>query len=990
MSQGDTMKYRTKVLFSVLLLLICVSASFSQVSYTRYYGKNRVMYTDFDWETYTTPHFNIYSYAHDAEVMKKVADLAESAYESVSRKIKHQLSSRVPLIYYRTFTDFEQSNLFRPPEGALGVSEPLLYRVAVMGDMPIDDLYELFLHEMSHIFQYDLLYGTPGGVVYALSRPPDWVFEGFSEYCTENWTSWSELAVRDAVLNDRIPDMTGFGALYTQYPSFRSPSYDFGHAIYDYIEHRYGKNGVRNFWQSLKGVPRMARTNFIQRAFNQDFQQFSFEYKKYLREKYRPFLMRENPEEYSISMGPQYPRNQYIFAFSHTVSPSGDMVATVTLNTRDLDLDVIVFSSEDGHMINNLTKGYTLKYTSIKFEVDPSNGRAVAWSPDGDRIAFFGRTGHKHSLFLVDALSGNIAKTAQIPQDQPTSPVFSPDSRELLFTAFDNGIRDIFKMNLETDEIINLTTDDLYEKGINISPDGTLVAYSIRLHGQDKLFISPFDNLDKKTQLTFGKGNTITPSFSIDAQEIFFSGDMRDAYNIYSVSLETGEIKQYTDVRTGNFLPVQDPNEPEKIIFSSFNKGSIQVYKSALEGEVIKAITPKDLVASDQHETFKPTLSLELDQTKIQRYGGLGQLYMVGRPPISAMVSTDGSIYGGTSLAFADIFHDHIFSLTAYQVRNFRNYSLAYLNQKNRFQFMASAFTYTFFYYPAYSYYDPSLAYLLSYKDAIATRNITGIQVQGYYPLSMYCRIEVGTGYTFYEEDFYDPYINQLLALGGSTYGYFWNGSNIAVSAALVGETTRFKYYGPAKGNTFRVAIAQSLPISDAFISNTSLDLDYRQYLYLGGDALFAFRFNGWLNRGKNAYVTYYGGNNEVRSTNFYSLVATEGWYANLEFRIPVINMAYTLLGALGPVRGSGFFDVTRSRLGNNPWGWGVYVPDLDEPFQWFDALGSYGLGIEVFFMGFPMHVDFIWGLGWQDLSSPFDYTSRGYFGTKFWIGLDF
>ncbi len=981
-----------KLLFIVPLLLLSTASLTAQIAYTQFYGKNRVMYTDFNWEMYATEHYDIYYYTHDIEMLQTVAQLAESAYAQISDKIKHQLSAKVPLLYYKTTTDFQQSNLFRPPEGALGVSEPLLFRVAIQGDMPILDLYDLMLHELSHIFQYDLLWGSPGGVVYAVSQPPLWVFEGFSEYSTERWSPWSELIVRDAVLNDRIPELNRAGMMFSQYPLIRDPAYDFGHAMYDFIEDKFGKNGVRNFWQNMKNSPLVGRMDPVMQSFAMDNRTFSHEFKKHLREKYQDFVTRENPDNYGIVLGPEYPVNQYWFAFSHTVSPSGDMVAVVTYNVRDLDLDIMLFSVVDGRPIKNLTKGYSLKYESIKFEIEPSNGKDLAWSHDGDMVAFFARAGHKHALFLVDALTGNMLRKIPLPQDVPASPSFYPGDRELAYTAFDGGQRDIFKVDLTTGETVNLTQDELFEKSSSLAPDGELMAYTILIDEYDKLFVSPASNLKKKTQLTFGKGNTITPEFTQDSQEIYFTSDSRDAYNIYSITLETGEIWRYTDVRTGCFLPVPDPKEEGKIIFSAFNKGAFQLFKSEFEPVLERTVQADELEPEEQYERFEPLVRIEIEDKKIEQYTGLGKLYIVGRPPVEAVVSTDGSIYGGSSVTFGDLFHDHMFNFTAYQVRSFRNYSLSYGNMKNRFQWMVQAMAYTIFYYPSYAYYDPSLYNLLNYRDALATREISGITMMGAYPFSLYYRLETSIGYTYFNEDFYNPYINQITDPRVGGYNYFYNGNMVPFSLALVGETTRFKSYGPAKGNTFRLSVSQSLPISQSFLQNTSVSVDYRQYLYLGSDALFAFRFNGFMSRGKNPYVNYWGGNNEVRSAYFYSIIGTEGWYANLEFRIPLVNAAYTLLGPFGPVRGVAFFDVTRSKLGDNPseFYFPILTPDGGQDFILAEAQGSYGFGVEFFFLGMPMHVEFVKGLAWDTLSSPFDWAVITGWRTKFWIGFDF
>lgn len=987
------MRMRSK--FLVFILFFCLMAHFAvaQFYYVPYYGKNKVIYDSFKWDKYTTAHFDIYYYTKDLGMLQKLASYAESAYQKISRDIKHELSAAVPLIYYKTLTDFQQTNLYSVPEGVLGAAEPLLYRVALHGDMPPNDLQDLIAHELTHIFEYDLLWGSPGGVIYAVSQPPQWVMEGFSEYTTGTWTSWSSLIIRDAVLNDRIPEMSPRGHLYSQYPAARDPAYDFGHAIYEFIEHKYGKNGVREFWHSMKSSSLIARVDPIKRAFDLEPREFNHEFKKFIRQKHKHLLTRENPDDYSLPLGPEFPMNPYFFSFSYALSPSGDVIAVLTYSIRDSDIDIILISAKDGSVIKNITKGYTSKYEFIKYDIDPSLGGTIAWSPDGDEIVFFGRSGQKHSLFLVNAITGATLKRIKIDQDQPSSPCFHPDGNELLFAAFENGIRDIFKLSLDTGETVNLTRDSLYEKAPCISPDGKRVAYTIHLDTYDKIFISPLNDLSEKTQLTFGKGNTITPEFSLHSNELFFSGDMREAYNIYSVNLDSGLLKRYTDVRTGNFFPTPHPSQENELVFSAFNKGSYQIFKSEFEPELVKTTTFDEIETEEEYDRFEPIMTLEVNPDEIEAQKGIGKLYLAGRPPVEAVVSTDGSIYGGTALSFSDLFADYTFTIIAYQVRSFRSYNFSFANQKNRFQYMAEVYAYTSYYYPSYSYYDPYLYNFLNYSDAIATRNISGATFSGYYPLNRYYRIQVSAYLQHWEEDFFDPYINQILFLRGSEYSYFMNGNMLGASFTLVGETTRFRMYGPVTGHTFSLTVSQGFPVASGFLSNTGVRADLRKYLHAGGDLLLALRWYGFGSWGRNPFVSYFGGNNQVRSVPFYSMIGTEGWYGNAEIRIPLINVASTLLGQIGPVRGVLFMDIARSKMKGQPAVYTRYIgsdPEGNPILVEYDALGSLGFGFQAFLLGMPMHLEFVKRVEWPDIGNPFSWNVIGGWMTRFWIGFDF
>jgi hypothetical protein len=985
------MKIYIKFLALLSLLFFLISSSYSQSMYFPYYGKNKIMYEKFDWHHYETEHFDIYYYDENIDVLKKVAEMAESAYQRISQELKHALSKRVPLIFYSTHTDFEQTNLYpyQVPEGVIAFAESVLHRVVLQGDMAVDELQDLIEHELTHIFEYSILYGSQAGPIYEVRRPPGWVFEGLSEYNTQTWRPVSLMIIRDAVFNDRIPEFTSSGNLFSRHPMPGDPAYDFGHAIYDFIEHKYGKSAVRQLLYSLKHTSMIGSRNPISKAFKLKPKEFNYEFKKYLRHRFKDFLQRENPEDYSITLGPEFPANPYYFVFSHVLSPSGDIVAVLTLNSKDYDFDILLISTKDGSVIKNLTKGYTLKYENIKFSVrlDPSEGRDIAWSSDGDQIAFFARAGQKHDLFIMNSLTGKILKKIKMFVDQPSAPYFFPNGEELIFSGFHKGVHDIFKVNLSTEKILNLTEDSLYEKAPAISPDGKYVAYTIRIDTYDKLFLSPLNDLKKKTRLTFGKGHTIAPLFSPDSKEIYFSGDIRGAFNIYSLNIESGELKIYTDVRTGNFFPSTLPNNSKEIIFSSFNKGAFQIFKAELEGEVEKTIAFSEVEEDQSFKKFEPIITLEINKEKIKTYKGLGKLYLNARPPADVIVSTDGSMYGGSALAFTDLLADHTFYLMAYQVRGFRSYQFAYINQKRRLQYMASASQFTLFYYPPYAYYDPYYYQRLTYRDAIATRKITGINLSTYYPINRYYRTQASLAFYRYEEEFLDPYLRQQLAFSGRGYRSFWNGNWLLASFSLVGETSRFRFYGPASGTTFSLTLSQSIPVSDSFFQNTNFHADLRKYLSIGSDMLLALRFEGFLSRGRDPYIYYYGGNNQVRSINYASIIANEGWFANAELRFPLVNAASILIGQIGPVRGTIFFDITRSKMKGFPAQF--YTWDGEE-IRPADALGSFGYGLEFFFLGIPLHIEFVKRIEIPDISSPFKYETIGGFRTEFWIGFDF
>jgi hypothetical protein len=120
-----------------------------------YYGKNQIHYDTFDWHIYKTDHFEIYYYPANEPHLARIAGYAESAYEQVSSDLRHDLSKRVPLILFKTHSEFEQQNIApgQSPEGVLAFAEGERHRMVLPIDLPSDLLYGLIVHELTHVFQ---------------------------------------------------------------------------------------------------------------------------------------------------------------------------------------------------------------------------------------------------------------------------------------------------------------------------------------------------------------------------------------------------------------------------------------------------------------------------------------------------------------------------------------------------------------------------------------------------------------------------------------------------------------------------------------------------------------------------------------------------------------------------------------------------------------------------------------------------------------------
>jgi WD40 repeat protein len=796
--------------------------------------------------------------------------------------------------------------------------------------------------------------------------------EGFSDFILDDWDPFDLLTIRDAVLSENIPELQKNGQLRSTYSGGRS-DYNFGHLIFEFLDHKFGRRGVKKFLFSLRrgglirGFGRGGGRNVL-KVFDYTPKLFNHEFGKWARERFKKYLLKENPADYSYMIGPDFP---YAYSFSHDISPSGEMLAVLTVNYKKRTLDIILISMRDGKVIKRITPGFTRKYDWINLKFNPTDGNSFAWNKDSNVIAFFARKEWTNYLVLINVLNGKIIKKIKIKDIQdPTSPQYMPGKDVIYFTGQEATKSYIYSMDLQTGKASKLTDGSLFIKALNISADGKKIAYSAKSGEYLKLYLAPIENPGMAKKITDGDYNDITPSFSKDGKHIFYSSDEMGSYNINGIDLESKTLSRYSDVRTGNFFPVEIPEEEGKekqVVLSSFYRNMFYLYKkditSPMEQRSIEFEAP-DMIAAKVGEKEKKEKEKKKEEVKVVdkgKYKPFKKLYVRSLPPIGISLGTDGGIFGYSYLTLTDLLGDHSFTFYLYSYYGYRSYQLTYLNRRNRLNFYARLFGFKDVYYPTYDY---------SYYTTI--RSMFGGEAGFFYPFNRAYRAEMTASLYKRDEDYDDLFYGVSLP-----YGQFFDGMASSVKLALVGETTRFQNYGPNRGHTFKISYEKYIKFGSNFMDAYTIEADFRKYIPLDNYSLLAFRLSGFKSGGPNAMLTWTGGDNNFRAADFRRLTGNNYFLFNAEFRFPIVHLALTPIGIIGPVRGVFFFDVG-----------GIWYNEEDFRFldegqglKLKDGRGSYGFGIEFFLFGYPMHVEWVWKT---------NLDKKAFYGVNFWIGFDF
>ena len=929
-------------------------------------GQNKIVYDRFDWSTYRSTHFEIFYYTREKETLQKVVSMAESAYDELSRKLNYQIPKPIPLIYYATHAEFEQNNIILNfiPEGVGAFAEPARNRMVLPIDMPDEKLQALIQHELTHIFEYEILFGGRLSRAFT-SNAPTWFMEGLASFLGNDEDEKDRMYIRDAVNSDQIPPITrvrieGYAA------------YRYGHAVFDFMEAEWGKDAVRDFIFEFRSFMGADVSIALKRTFDVEPDEFDLKFRRYLRKKYLPLLaVKGEASEY----GQRFRVGKYdnpTYEVGAAPSPSGDFVATLT-TVKD-DIDIALLSVKDRRLYKNLSPGKTTKYEYIVAQhltTGPETGRDISFAPDGDRIAVFARHERGRKLAIFSARGGGLLTRITVSPDMPLAPAWSQDGNRIVFSGTVNNNRDIFELDLATKAVKNLSNDALYDGAPVYSRDGQFIYHEKVVGGQRKIVRFPLADPTRVEQVTFGEGNDEDPSFSPDGKRLYFASSKGGIYNIYGQDLGTGEISQYTDVIGGAFGPASltGPDGQEKVVFTGFQAQQFQLYladaKKPVKRLEEKAPAPAALTPAAA-AGFVPAVEVAVDPEKVNRNPKF-KLFLENAS-VQGGIASDQTFLSQVRLDFSDYLGNKRVFVLFDSVSTFTNFRIGYFNLAKRFQWGLQIYDQRSFFY-AIDYNEADLvSRQRTYKE-------TGLTINGIYPLSRATRVDANIGFISRTLDL-PSYTSNV---DGTQFQFFEERSD-NVPTGGIGfsyDATRYKAFGPHGGRRIDIRYQYTPDIKDGGTLTRDLVVDARLYAPIGRRTLLAFRGYAGRSDGNAPTVFYFGGLDELRGFDFRSRIGNRIFFLNSEFRFPLVDVVATPILVLQRIQGRIFLDVGGAWL-------------RDQSFQFWDGetnrlkdgLSSYGAGFTVYFLGLPWNVDF--AKQWDFRSGLSDFRTTFYIGSSF------
>lgn len=879
-----------------------------------YFGRNKVVYTDRDWQVFEDGQVHLYFYGGEDELARQALAIATDAYVEFSEYFDFEFTDPIPVILYGTHHDFKQTHVTPGfiSEGTAGFTEFAKGRVAIRATGSYADLYHLVRHELVHAFMLSKLAKTMNEHgIYDYTGPPLWFIEGLAEnVARRDPDAQAEMFVRDAALNERLLPISQMWRI-----SGTFLMYKMGESIIAFLRTQYGEKVpallLESWWRG-RGLEDILRAEL-----GIGLEELSQRWLAYLKRRYFPeMLTRRLPAEDGqpvlqkavIEIAPAFVAADAEGTLDLAcLSARGGLLSLYHLRTHPDQPDEVRRLVEGGRKARYET------IPAFRSRIDVRDGR---W------IAFVAKSGGQDALYVYDLQRSKVVRAFRFDEiREVSSPAFSPDGRSIAFSGLSPaGFSDLYRVDVEDGRLTQLT-DDIYD---DVHPDWhptepRLIFASDR-HGysHDRGYLEGVHNLytmdldrGEIEPFALSEFEDTEPMWSPDGEDVLYVSTRSGTLNVHVI--RDGSHYQVTNVTGGAYLPdwIEGPNgDLVGVVATVYHDGGFSLYRFSLDGletryPVVHGERPQDVEPPPE----PPLSEAEAVAREYDIDMGLDFVQTV------AVVDPDLPYASGASLGFTDLLGDHQVSVSLttsgedLSLENI-NVSLNYSNYARRWNRHFGIFRISTL---------QRLSTLVNTRQERRTGSYVGVT----YPFSVFDRLEFSTVFRYLERA-------ESFQLPGEP-GQSWL---LSAFASFVHDNSLWAWQGPLRGNRYQFTVGQTWDLLGRGFDRQTIQFDYRHYYQVWRTAALAVRWNQRHSFGSDSAIFYVGGPNDLRGYDWYDFFGERVYLASTEFRFPLIDhiaLRFPFFRFDIPnIRGALFFDAA----------------DIQGPVFDTDWIGSFGYGI--------------------------------------------
>src|SRR5437870_7085420 len=385
--------------------------------------------------------------------------------------------------------------------------------------------------------------------------------------------------LRDAAVEGHLPTLQelSYAEVFPYY---------FGHAIWAYIGEKWGDEAVG---QILQASTSAGVEGAFKRVIGVTLDELISGWRDAVQTTYLPQLADHYRARRIAQPLLTRKRSEGTLHIAPALTPDGRQIAYFS-EKNSFFVDLYLADAETGRALRRLVKStLSNNFESLRFI-----NSAGSFSPDGRYFAIAAKRKDRDDLVILDVKKDEEVRRIGVPLNGLTTPSWSPDGKQIVFTGYDGGLSDLFVVNADGSDLRRLTNDKFADLQPAWSPDGKTIAFatdrgpetdfSQLRFGNLRLGLYHLENGALETLPRMEHGKNINPAWAPDGRSIAFVSDRSGISDIYLYDFCDHNLYQLTDVYTGvtGITPLSPAlswaRQADRLAFAYYEDGDYNVY----------------------------------------------------------------------------------------------------------------------------------------------------------------------------------------------------------------------------------------------------------------------------------------------------------------------------------------------------------------------------------------------------------------------------
>ncbi len=173
---------------------------------------------------------------------------------------------------------------------------------------------------------------------------------------------------------------------------------------------------------------------------------------------------------------------------------------------------------------------------------------SVAWSPDGQKIAYVSFEDRKPVVYVHELVTGRRIVLSN-ERGNNSAPSWAPDGKSLAVSLSRDGNTQIYRINADGSNLRRLTTGNTIDTEPQFSPDGKFIYFTSDRGGNPQIYRMSADGErgEPARRITFKQPYATSPRISPDGKFLAYIGGAGGGFKLFLMNLLTGDSTPMTD-----------------------------------------------------------------------------------------------------------------------------------------------------------------------------------------------------------------------------------------------------------------------------------------------------------------------------------------------------------------------------------------------------------------------------------------------------------